>query len=1580
MVGETLPELEAALAAFAAGDQSSATVGEAAGAGRRSVVFLFTGQGAQYAGMGGDLYAHELHFRAALDACARSLAEHVDRPLQEILFGAESEQLLERMEYAQPALCALQVALAALWRSWGIEPDVVAGHSAGEYAAAIVAGVMSQDEGLALSAIRGRLMAQAALESSVAGAPGTMAAVFADAAHVAALLERQGDALSIAAVNGPDSVVISGERVAVGSMLATLLASGIESRRLAVGVAAHSPLMDPMLDRFEQAVRATTLHPPQIAFVSGLTGEVAGAAEVTDPAYWRRQTREPVRFDQVLETLRVQGAMAYVEIGPHPTLIGIAQRAWGEAAATWAPSLRRDHAEPEQMLRSLGALFVSGVGVQWQGLYGAAARPRVLLPTYPFERERYRLQHTPQQHGAAATRALCAGTPAAGRACRVACAAGDRLRRRTERAATGLSGPPPHSWRRSAAVTRLCRDGTLRRGAGLGRNALPHREFDHSRSHGAARKWRPGRADSARLWRRSSAFPDLQQANARRRLAAALRRAARQGHCARAGTLVSRVDVLARCSEEIEGAAYYARLAEMGLEFGESYQGLKEIWRRDGEAIGLVELPASLSADFARYGFHPALLDSCFHLLGAPLPEDHDSALLVGIDHLQVLGAPMQRMWCHVQLRAGFAQDESIVGDLRVYTEAGGLVAEATGLHLKRTTRAALLQATRRTANDWFYKLAWEQLPAPVLQSGAAGQPHAAFGAAMEDRFTALAAEHALAQARGQLSQLEALSTNHTLQALAELGWRPRVGEKVSASTLATQLGVQPSHQRLFARMLALAEAEGLLQRNTGDALAAHDDAASWTVLSEALVPAAGAHSEVPLAEGNSAISAEAALIARCGPSLAPALRGDVDALELLFPDGSLALTEPLYRDTPAARVFNTLIAEAVHSAVRRAAERRTQANQGGPVRILEIGAGSGGTTAHLLPRLAGEHVDYLFTDLSPLFTTRARERFAAYPFVRYARFDVEREPAAQDIQEGGFDVVIAANVLHATADLRTTVANVRRTLAPDGTLVLLEGVRPRRWVDITFGLTEGWWRFADRDLRPNHPLLGQAAWHTLLEEAGFDAVESMPPQAEESDQVILLAHATAAAADGTGADKGACAPWLIFAASGGVGESIADALRAQGAAVDLAVPGSGFAQLADDRWAFAGATADGYEKLFAALPETSAARRVVDLAALDAPAAADQNAEALLANAQVLCGEAIALAQAAVTHDTRLWLVTRNAQAVTDGEAPDPAQASLWGIGRVLALEHPAQWGGLVDLVNATADSDRAAVAQWLLDRVNSASNEDALALRNGKTYAPRLQRAVGPRNPPQPRAPGVAWRWCVFGDGRAGRPWLAGGQAAGTEWRGLHSAAGSPRITPRAEWATLPAESQAASQVKAIAEMEAQGARVEIVAADVADRAAMTELFTRFGAALPPLRGIIHAAADLSNWPVPRAAGRCAARAAARQGGRRPPAGRVEQQPCARFLRSIFIHHRIVGRTRSGSLCGGQPGARCACPGAARAGFAGALHQLGHMGKHPRGLGSGAARAGRLWAEPHGGRCGAGCAGRAYRSGRKPRRSGVD
>ncbi|MEH1949611.1 MAG: SDR family NAD(P)-dependent oxidoreductase [Nostoc sp.] len=357
------------------------------------IAFLFTGQGSQYIRMGWELYQTQPIFRQALEQCDRILQPYLKIPLLEVLYSHtevedQASHLVNETVYTQPALFALEYALVQLWKSWGIEPDVVMGHSVGEYVAATVAGVFSLEDGLKLIATRGRLMQQ--LPEG-----GEMVSVLASESQVREALAQPTvgiapytSQVAIAAFNGPENIVISGVSEAIGAICSSLESQGVKIKRLQVSHAFHSPLMEPMLREFEAVSQQVSYNQPRIPLISNVTGQRVDKSIATHQ-YWVDHVRQPVRFAQSIETLHQQGYRVFLEIGPKPILLGMGRQCLPDNQKVWLASLRSPQSDSEQMLSSLGQLYVQGAKVDWLGFDRDYPRGKVMLPTYPFQRQLY---------------------------------------------------------------------------------------------------------------------------------------------------------------------------------------------------------------------------------------------------------------------------------------------------------------------------------------------------------------------------------------------------------------------------------------------------------------------------------------------------------------------------------------------------------------------------------------------------------------------------------------------------------------------------------------------------------------------------------------------------------------------------------------------------------------------------------------------------------------------------------------------------------------------------------------------------------------------------------------------------------------------------------------------------------------------------------------------------------------------------------------------------------------------------------------------------------------------------------------
>lgn len=722
IVAESADELRDRLRSFAEGTAGPSVISGRVQGRQPRVAFLFTGQGAQYTGMSQALYKREPVFRDALDRCAELLAPHLDLPLIDLLFGEATSQL-DQTTYTQPALFALEYALSELWRSWGITPVAVLGHSVGEYVAAVVAGVLSLEDGLNLIAARGRLMG-----SLPAG--GTMAAIFAPLQQVEAAIAPYAEQLAVAAVNGPEHTVISGTAEAVAAVMAQFTARDVRAQRLTVSHAFHSPLMEPILDSFERVVAGVGLRPARLPLISNLSGAPAGD-EVLRPAYWRQHLREAVRFGAGVEALRQLGADVLVEVGPHPTLLGMAQQIPGaDAAPLGLPSLRKNRDDSQQIFESLAQLYVRGALINWPALAQGALRHKLVLPTYPFQRQHYWVDLP--EYGARHANRSAASSHLLGRRISLA------------------HDPDAAIWEGPIDISSFpyLDDHRVQDIA-----VFPATAYMEMAMSGARELFGPAVLNVSEIeYQKTITFPN----NARQIVQLVFSRpqdgqltfefysrpegAPAQTHWVRNVVGQLRVtppaeeeslerpdldDIRARCPEQVSGETFYGLMAERGNQWGRTFQGVERIWRGEGEALSLIRIPAELEQEFDRYQFHPAVADACGHVLTATISLGRSNDSLGGafvgggIDEAYLYRRPVGRQfWAYARLRPSTEPTNVLIGDVQVIDETGAVISETIGARLFYLDGAGAAAQN----DERLYQLDWEPrelAEAPATAPGA---------------------------------------------------------------------------------------------------------------------------------------------------------------------------------------------------------------------------------------------------------------------------------------------------------------------------------------------------------------------------------------------------------------------------------------------------------------------------------------------------------------------------------------------------------------------------------------------------------------------------------------------------------------------------------------------------------------------------------------------------------------------------------------------------------------------------------------------------------------------------------------------
>ncbi|HEX6563422.1 MAG TPA: acyltransferase domain-containing protein [Chthoniobacterales bacterium] len=1614
LTARSLAELESQLAGFL---QDQKRPGLAFGRRiepRPKLAFVFSPQGSQWVGMGKSLIAAEPIFRSKLAECDRALTKLVGWSLFDLLLDPRDESWLNRSEFIQPTLTAVQLGLAELWSSWGVRPDLVGAHSLGEWAAASVTGALDVEEVM-------RLVIESSRAQSRTGPGGGMAIVELTRREVSERIRNWSGEVFIAGCNSPTSTVLSGEAGRLNSLITAWKDDGLICSLINVDVATHSPWMDPVLESLKAALAG--LHPirTEVPFVSSVNGRLVSGAEL-GPEYWARLLREPVLFTDVIEQLTLGEPTVFLEISPHPLLLGGIDQVLSSLHTTGVTlgSCRRATDERESLLNSLGTLYTLGSPIDWPavshggrndlslpipespqstttrinscretddiGLNREAATPTTsdfsplnshvspsLLPisahTISALRERTQsiadyLTTNPDTSLGDVLYTLGLGRQHLEHRFVVVGSGREQLSSALQAFAQVNAFPGPDVFTGRAPfnflpqVAFVC-SGQGPQWQGMGRELLTSmpvfrreigrcaEEMKRHVSWDLLEELERDEVDSrlrdtevaqpalfalqlalAAVWRSWGIVPDALVGHSAGEVSAAYLSGALSFEnavmtiCHR-GRLMRRATGLGKMAAlEITEAEAEELLRPYGdqISIAAVNSPTSIVISGDGAAIEWVVKTAAEQGTRAKtlpvdYAFHSkqmepfriAMAESIgglkVHSPSIPIystvtgeqatlddfgadywgrnirqPVRFAAAvqamLLGGTDIFVELGPHPVLSGMIAQCAEGLSKETQQLPSLRrgmpeslqmlrslgalfavgrdvdwagVYPKGGRVVAlpvypwqrKRFWLEGTEVAEATPKLVQPEVPSNWFYEIVWEEKnrteDAPINAGPLRIPSPKALEAGVRSRSSDLATQtrlpHGCLQAR---YDLEKLAAYYSTAALLRLGFEFCPFRSFTADLLQEELGIQKNHSRLFRRLLdILVEEELLVFTGTQFETTALSQNTLPTLLS--LVEELGS-----LRRKHLAFATEFELLARCGAELPNVLRGTVHPLQLLFPiDGSVS-AECLYRESTSARFYNRLVGELVSDAVGKALFAR-------PARLLELGAGTGSTTTSVLERLAGVGANYCFTDVSRLMLDEARARFGRFPGIRYALLNIENPPAANGFETGAFDLVLAANVLHATRNLRTTLGHTRQLLAPGGLLVLTETTSPRRWLDLTFGLTEGWWRFADTELRPKSALLGRDQWLTLLNDCGFATAEAIADEVSANDphpQTILVAQTTETHSTPSSPQIkrsfSAVGSWLIFSDARQLADPIADWLESHGGECVVVRASDNLGSSDPSRQSINLDDPAEYRRLL----ETKKSWRGV-LHAWSMDAVLKDDLEDLEKTEQLGCRSLLFLVQALVAAEIsgppKLWILTRGAQAAWKRAGFDSmGQAPVWGFGRTFALEHPEFWGGIIDL---DPDSDPGVLAEQISLEVCYPDGEDQIALSPESRRVPRLVASQAPSATPLTIQADALYLITggLGGIGPQIAKWLVD--------KGARSLVlcGRTKLPDRSTWQGLAPSDEWYGKIAAIQALERKGASIAVETVDVGDQVQMETLFDRLRSSPLPLRGIIHAAADI-------------------------------------------------------------------------------------------------------------------------------------
>ncbi|HYX18244.1 MAG TPA: SDR family NAD(P)-dependent oxidoreductase [Nostoc sp.] len=1273
------------------------------------LAFVFSGMGPQWWAMGRTLLESEPVFREVIEQCDAKLRQYADWSLLEELTASEEISRINSTQLAQCSTFAVQIALAALWRSWGITPQAITGHSVGEVSAAYVAGVLSLEDAIRVIFHRSRTQA------SVAGF-GKMLAVELSQKEAERLLAQLAyeSCVSIAAVNSPNAVTLAGESVALSEIAKYLEQKQIFCRFLQVDVPYHSHFMEPLKAELAQSLQGIKPQTATIPLFSTVTSKQVEGSEL-DGLYWGLNMREPVLFAAAITKMIQAGYNTFLEISAHPVLANSISEclAVAEVSGTVLPTLRRKEPERPMMLSSFGKLYTLGYPIDWYHLYPQQGR-FVRLPSYPWQRERY--WHESEEFmgvriGTIPHRLMLGQQvhPLLGSRLKSAQPMWDaeidkqRFSYLNDHCVQGVVVYPGAAYVEMALAAAketfkeeayILEEIEFQKALFLPESSASTLQLSlepnqtsfeiNSNVKGAQSEW--VRHATGKLTRVQNGFVSKQ---------------------------VMLDEIKSRCPNEIFKNDLYRQFQEIGLEYGACFQGIKQLWRGDSEALAHIYVSNALQTEVREYQLHPAILDACFQVSIATVDSVKQTYLPVQIDQVKVYDRPGLQMWSYARLIEQTAT--RFKGNIQLIDDAGNVLVEILGLVCQSLENKQ--ESSEKV--DYLYEYQWEMKARPTEElvrptpDYLPSPTQIAFD--LQSEVARLSVQLGRKQFYEQAKpQTDALCAAYVIKAFEQLGWEPKLLTRISEETLAEQLGVVSEHRQLFGRLLEILAEEGVLRR-FGD---------QWEVCRIPSVKEPIETWKAALAQF-SGYQAELMLLGRCGQNLALVLQGEVEPLEIIFPKGSLNTSEHFYQDSPSNRISNLLVQKAIAIALEGLPEGRT-------VRILEIGAGTGSLTSYVLPKLTPRRTEYIFTDISRQFTSAAEQKFHDYPFVEYQILDIEADIVAQGFQPHSFDLILASDALHATRDLRQTLENVKQLLASGGLLVLLEVTIRDRLLDLVFGLLKGWWLFTDVQLRQSHPLLSEAQWRDLLKDVGFGEVASIAdtPETDKSIHPVILATGPKLGQEVQPESVVPLKPensgtWLIFADNSGVGQQLAEQLKQRQEIPILIEPATVFQRLDASNFQIRPEHAEDMQQLLEVVGANQpVCRGVVYLWSLNTPPSEKMTAATLESTLTNSCLGVLhllgALAKVNWQHSLRLFLVTHSTQTVGGLKSLSVVQSPLWGLGRVINNEHPNLRCTRVDLSLAITPEE----IQSLIEELLADDKEDEIALRGKERYVNRLIR----------------------------------------------------------------------------------------------------------------------------------------------------------------------------------------------------------------------------------------------------------------
>lgn len=1048
-----------------------------------SCVFLFPGQGAQYLAMASELYQHIEEFRTCVDRCCELLQPVLGFDLRSIIYPSPDQQEQAQLQIrqtaiAQPALFVIEYALAQLWMSWGIHPTAMIGHSLGEYVAACLAEVLSLEDALWLVAQRGKIMQQLSA--------GAMVSVPLSEEMVFALMDPQ---LSIAAVNAPRQCVVAGEYEAIERWERQLHERGIETRRLFTSHAFHSNLVDSVLSKFREALTQVAFHSPKIPYISNVSGTWITEKQARDPDYWLAHARHTVRFADGIREISQGKDSLWLEVGPGHTLTSFVQQ---QVSKELQPELYRSlpeagaHPEVAHALQTLGRLWSRGAPVQWEAVHQQKPRYKVQLPTYPFERQHFWIDAASSQR--------------------------EQL----------SSAPSLDSWMhipywkpallpaRERGVPQGNQEGSIL--VFLDEHGLGNQIAEELARQGQ----RVISVEMGAEFSRLSSTSYTMAPHLRTDYEALVRHiVAEHDHCKQVIHLWSLTEDEGFAEpfaefEEFQQRGFYSlvylvqALGEPGTQeemrisvvsnHTQNVNGTENVWPGKATILGpckvIPQEYPSIRCSFLDIELPPAgtwQREQLVHHLSSEVLSEQSEPMICYRSN---------RRWVQAFEPVQVAETEAV--PLRkhgVYLITGGLggVGLELATYLSQNAQAKLVLLSRSAfpaREQWEQYMALGQQQKEVMRDNHVNTHRNA------DKIVATLPPDEGTDGNSSLrflkypqwleDKVNLLCLSYICAFCKRHGISLSHGATYQESEIRNRLHIDSSYHKMFTALLTMLEKDLVLKRSAGEVTFT----ARVEEIGEPEILKAEIEQQYP------AFKAVLALLDHCVRHYDDVFRNIVSGISVLYPDGQAHMVEQAMQciATYSNEMEQTLrMREYIASFLKNSSKKH--------ITILEIGAGNGRLTKAIMPALQDYHVEYFYTDISNAFLLKAQKELqdSRNLSIHYRLFDITRSAAEQGFRDQTFDLILGLNVVHTARNIKEVLNRLNSLLAPHGSLFLIEPIKPHRWVDMIWGLTEGWWNFND-GMRTTSPLLNAQQWEQMFTDLPFQQVVVSPEQDTERE------------------------------------------------------------------------------------------------------------------------------------------------------------------------------------------------------------------------------------------------------------------------------------------------------------------------------------------------------------------------------------------------------------------------------------------------------------------------------------------------